>query len=292
MPLKDNLLAAAKADAIPAGRRGLWTVVKFRIAADFVVPSPNSGRKVTLPVGTYTQLWRMTMAKAHYPYGDLVMVDNPPELSTHLDFMLRARGRVLITGLGLGCVARGCLANPAVESVTIVERDPAVLALVAPWMPTERCTIVQADALEWCRRNDAPFDCAWHDLWSDPDKEEPHLQLNHTQLLDHAFNQIHTTTYGKRPDDKIHAAELGPVLCQAAGGFVPDAQSFEDFRDAARTAAERDRAQDALRELIFRCEEYTKNRDYQNVEACRMDQDRLEKEMLSALATAKTILPR
>jgi hypothetical protein len=35
------------------------------------------------------------------------MNDFPQELKKHLDFVLRARGRVLVTGLGLGCVVRG-----------------------------------------------------------------------------------------------------------------------------------------------------------------------------------------
>jgi len=112
------------------------------------------------------------------------MDDSDRELRTHLDFMLRAKGRVLITGLGLGCVVRGCLANPAVEQVTCIERDQSVLKLVAPYMPkTPRLEIIKADALKWCEATEEKFDCAWHDLWSDPDKEEPHLQVNHSHLL-------------------------------------------------------------------------------------------------------------
>jgi spermidine synthase len=97
--------------------------------------------------------------------------------------MLRAKGRILVTGLGLGCVVRGLLANPAVEHVTCIEKSPDVMKLVAPYMPRDRLTIIQADALEWAKFNEDHFDYAWHDLWTDRDKGEPHLDLWHTRLM-------------------------------------------------------------------------------------------------------------
>lgn len=54
---------------------------------------------------------------------------------------------------------------------------------------------------------------------------------------DSEHGQVHTTTYGKQPADKILAAELGPVLAAAMGGFMPEAKPFEDFREAAENAA-------------------------------------------------------
>lgn len=181
--LRRTVLAHARADAIPAATDGLWRVKKFALAKPFPVPR-ETGRVVTLPAGAYTQLYRLTEATMHL-LGELVMQDTPDELATHLDFMLRARGRVLITGLGLGCVARGCLANPHVEHVTIVERDASVLRLVTPHMPqTDRLQIQHADARDFVKDCPAGFyDCAWHDLWTDPDKGEPHLQTWHAELV-------------------------------------------------------------------------------------------------------------
>lgn len=115
-------------------------------------------------------------------FGEMVMHDYPQELAKHLDFMLRAHGRVLITGLGLGCVARGCLANPAVKEITVIERDNAVIDLVWPHMP-QIINLVEADAVQWCKETNEQFDCAWHDLWTDDEKGEPHLQVVHSELL-------------------------------------------------------------------------------------------------------------
>lgn len=182
MTLKEAVLTAARADDIPAGEAGLWRVMKLRTSAPQTVPR-QGGRLVTLPAGSYTQLLRWTNATMHL-IGELVMHDFPDELDTHLNFMLKASGDVLITGLGLGCCARGALANPAVRSVTIIERDSDVLRLVQPSMPqTPRLEIIQADAVEWAKNNTRQFDWAWHDLWSDPDAGEKDLQLTHAELL-------------------------------------------------------------------------------------------------------------
>jgi spermidine synthase len=115
---------------------------------------------------------------------EVVMEDSPQELNTHLEFMLKAHGNVLITGLGLGCVLRGTMQNPRVQHVTVIERDLHVVNLVWPFIaPAKPCTLIISDALQWVRRFDVSFDCAWHDLWSDPDKNEPHLQETHMKLV-------------------------------------------------------------------------------------------------------------
>lgn len=179
-----DLLQAARAEHIPAAWYGLWFIKKIRVETDTLVDRVN-GRKVIVPAGIYTHLFRVTESTLHLnPPGTVVMEDTPCELRTHLSFMLRARGRVLVTGLGLGCVVRGLLANPAVEHVTCIEKSGDVLKLVKPYMPqTERLTIIHADAFEWAAENKEPFDYAWHDLWSDRDSGEPHLDIFHTQLI-------------------------------------------------------------------------------------------------------------
>ena len=188
--MRNQILNAAKATEIPEGAKGLWHIKKFSLSKP--VSAPKDGKFVKVPAGDYTQLWRWTnetiqkrLDGVRTEPGELVMTDQPDELNTHLNFMLRAYGRVLITGLGLGCVIRGCLANPNVQHIVCIERDPDVIRLVKPHMPTDRLTILQAEAVSWCANNlpRQRFDCAWHDLWSDPDKNEPHLALIHSDLF-------------------------------------------------------------------------------------------------------------
>ena len=195
--MRNRILNAARAESIPEGAAGLWHIKKIRLARS--ITAPKDGKLVTVPAGEYTQLWRWTNGtiqdrldgKPTEP-GELVMTDSPDELNTHLNFMLRAYGRVLITGLGLGCVIRGCLANPAVTHIVAIERDPHVIRLVKPHMPDDRLTILQADAVSWCANNlpRQRFDCAWHDLWSDPDRNEPHLALIHSELFVRCHNAV------------------------------------------------------------------------------------------------------
>jgi hypothetical protein len=181
--MKAQLLAAARASAIPVGESGLWYVRKCVIDRTMILPDGNGVLK-PVPPGSYTMLFRWTTATLHKGQGECVMNDMLSELNTHLDFMLRAHGRVLITGLGLGCVTRGVLANPAVQSVTVIERDPDVLKLVRAYMPADpRLTIIEADAVKWCEQSTDTFDCAWHDLWTDEGNGEPHLQLVHNDLI-------------------------------------------------------------------------------------------------------------
>ena len=47
---------------------------------------------------------------------------------------------------------------------------------------------------------------------------------------DRAHDLVHTTTYGKRPEDKQAAAHLGPILSKAVGCDLARMTSFQDFR--------------------------------------------------------------
>ncbi len=188
MSLRDDVLKAARADSIPKGSRGLWVVRKFSTAKELVLP--HEGRLRIIPAGNYTQLWCYTEETLHR-LGVMVMNDGPDELNTHLNFMLRARGTVLIAGLGLGCCLRGALANPAVGRVTVVERDPSVIELVWPHIAQkERITLIQADAIEWAKNSRRRFDTAWYDLWDNPDLKDEKLPLLHSKLLLHLHGRV------------------------------------------------------------------------------------------------------
>jgi spermidine synthase len=50
------------------------------------------------------------------------MEDTLSELRRHTPIFMRAKGRLLVTGLGLG-VVRGLLAKPEVEHIDVVEID-------------------------------------------------------------------------------------------------------------------------------------------------------------------------
>lgn len=184
MPTKQDYLAAMKASSVPAGWHGLWYITKATTTKDLPYKR-SSGQEVKVPPGDYTFLYRLTDDTLYNdPPGVVVMEDSPYELASHLGFVLRAKGNVLVGGLGLGCVLRGLLLNPAVTHVTCIENSNDVLRLVGSHMQDlDRLTIIEADAREWACDNKEHFDCGWYDLWTDKSKGEPHLDLWHIDLL-------------------------------------------------------------------------------------------------------------
>lgn len=167
-------------DSVNTGTAGLWTL--RRVAASDL-PNPISQVYFRHAIGgydRYTVLERATLATMHREHGECVMEDSARELRRHLPILLAARGQVLITGLGLGCVLRGLLAKPEVEHIDVVEIDRDILALCgAEFRGNPRVTLHFGDAETiawptWCR-----WDFAWHDVWA----EHEHLDLLHARLL-------------------------------------------------------------------------------------------------------------
>ena len=145
---------------IPAGELGTVTVVK-RTATEDDVKLHNMramwrpGQR-TIDPGTYTEL-RIR--------GRLVMSDTRAEYRDHSVFIHRARGHVHINGLGLGCVLACVL--PKVDRVTVVEKNPDVIAYVGPHFDDPKVEIIHGDALEWKPAKGTRYSAVWHDIWPD-----------------------------------------------------------------------------------------------------------------------------
>jgi hypothetical protein len=179
----DFIRAARVPNTLLPQEFGLWTIKRVR-AAD--VENPQLAAFVRLQLGgfdSYTLLYRLTDGTLHRPPGDVVMEDSLLELERHLPIWLAARGRVLITGLGLGCVVRGLLASPRVDHVDVVEIDPDIMRIVgAEFAGNPRVTLHQGDALTYDFGPETRWDCAWHDLYIDDsaaDLHAAHVQLIH-----------------------------------------------------------------------------------------------------------------
>lgn len=104
------------------------------------------------------------------------MSDTPMERRTNLDFVRRATGRVLIAGLGLGLCLVPILAKPDVAAVTVIERSPEMIDLIAPQrrfaaVPgVAKLTVICAD-IEDVRPRDTIAGGKWttiyFDIWPD-----------------------------------------------------------------------------------------------------------------------------
>lgn len=116
---------------IPEGESGDWSIRRIVVSEEeakfdrlrAVISFSGGGRGV--PAGTYTGL---------YHGNSVVMSDTPHEIRDHFGFILRAKGRVLIHGLGLGMCLAAVLKKDEVTSVTVIEKSPDVIKLVGPSM--------------------------------------------------------------------------------------------------------------------------------------------------------------
>jgi len=82
-----------------------------------------------------------------------------------------ATGHTVVMGLGMGWAAANAALQPAVSRVTVVERDPEVIGLVAdmgvfqqlPPDAAAKVAVVEGDALAW--KPESPADTLLADIW-------------------------------------------------------------------------------------------------------------------------------
>lgn len=113
------------------------------------------------------------------------MTVTPNEIATMEEAVRRARGHVAAMGLGLGYFAFRASEKPEVTRVTVVERDPDVIALfqeeILPQFPNgAKIAIEQGDAFAFAERRlpDLDADFVFVDLWHDTaDGAEMYLRM-------------------------------------------------------------------------------------------------------------------
>lgn len=150
--------------SVPEGSSGSWRVQRFTVSEDDAklhnmraAFRPGGANDIIEP-GAYTRLMRG---------ATVVMSDTPMEKRDHVPFVHAARGHVLIHGLGLGMALAAILEKPEVERVTVIEKSPDVISLVAPSYDDPRVEIVEGDAFTWRPPRGVRFGAVWHDIWDD-----------------------------------------------------------------------------------------------------------------------------
>lgn len=147
---------------IPEGQVGPWRVERWVMTetdawASSLRAALNPQRPYrAVPVGTYTKLTHN---------GSTIMSDTPDELRDFQMAVLNAKGHILINGLGLGCVVISCLRRPEVETATVIEIDPNVIALIGPHIIDDRLTIINGDAFQYKPPTGQRYQMVWHDIW-------------------------------------------------------------------------------------------------------------------------------
>jgi hypothetical protein len=99
------------------------------------------------------------------------MGDSIQERLMMWDAAKRCRGRVLCGGLGMGIFPQFALSLPRVDSVLVVEMDPAIISLInntwtnRPWPRRDNCSIHQSPIETFLETTNEKFDTVYIDTW-------------------------------------------------------------------------------------------------------------------------------
>lgn len=117
------------------------------------------GRQEAVMPGTYARL---------HVNGELVMSDTQMEQRTNRTLVYKAKGDVLIAGLGLGMVLLPILQKKEVETVVVVEKSQDVIDLIRPQLGYEdKLFVFQGNIDTWKPEPSWRFDTIYFDIWSD-----------------------------------------------------------------------------------------------------------------------------
>ncbi|MGV0087412.1 hypothetical protein EEAAV_26600 (plasmid) [Rahnella aceris] len=157
--------------SVPDGTNGDWAIETFLVSKErsyhTYIQALHSGWHHFVQAGEYKRL---------VCGSEVVMSNTVMEYVTNMDFIVRARGQVLVNGLGLGTILHPLLSKHAVESVTVIEFNQEVIDLVAPsFLHDPRVSIVKGDAYTYPVEY---YDFVWHDIWSDIDPANLALMEN------------------------------------------------------------------------------------------------------------------
>ena len=101
---------------------------------------------------------------------------NPNEIETMKPFINASKGNVLVLGLGMGYVPFMMASKKDVKSVTVIEKDPEIIALFnnliwPDFVNKEKIKIIQDDAINYVNKknNQIKYDYIFADLWHSPE---------------------------------------------------------------------------------------------------------------------------
>ena len=146
---------------IPDGKSGPWEVSTFEVTEeDIKFENLRAMFKPgcrTMQPGKFKRLTRN---------GSVIMSNTPAEIADYRHFIWKAKGHVLINGLGLGCVLAEVLNKDDIQTVDVVELEPDVIDLVGKYFQKDsRLRIYNADSYDFNPIKVTRYNAVWHDIW-------------------------------------------------------------------------------------------------------------------------------
>lgn len=174
------LTAARMPSDVPEVKFGLWSFWRRAVT--------NPIQRYVVGGDVHAILGRVSYLTLNQPdHYEIVMEDSLPELRRHAPIFRHGHGRVLVSGLGMGCVVRGLLTKPEVEHIDVVEIERRIIEhFGAEFAGNPRVSLHHGDALTYPWPDDARWDVAWHDIHC---IKEDSLVLLHASLVKRFYHQ-------------------------------------------------------------------------------------------------------
>lgn len=138
----------------------------------FIQQDPNKELNDSLVLRAFDEPYEAAVLLQN---GEYWMSDTPQEANTINPFAIKAHGKVVTFGLGIGYFVFMALLNPNVESVTVVEWSEDVINMfkehLLPQFPrNDKITIIHGDAFEYYNEEFlSKFDYSFADIWKSND---------------------------------------------------------------------------------------------------------------------------
>jgi hypothetical protein len=161
---------------IPPGIAGRARIVHFNVSEEDAKFSQmraamKADRDLEVSAGKYV---RLVIKNSHSGIGYTAMSDTQMEKRTNIEFLIQARGHILVAGLGLGLILIPALKKDIVESIEVIEKYPDVIQLVEPHLRiyldrkcNKKLTVTQGDIFEWKPPKGKKWDTIYFDIWQD-----------------------------------------------------------------------------------------------------------------------------
>ena len=95
----------------------------------------------------------------------VIMSDSPMEKRSNERFVKKAKGDVLIAGLGIGMILLAIQDKPGVKTITIVEKDQTIIDKILPHIPiNSKVKVIQGDIFKY--KTKAYFNTIYFDIWN------------------------------------------------------------------------------------------------------------------------------
>ena len=127
----------------------------------------------------YKEYSRIGYFTSKFPYlaltegNNVWMSLNPNEIETMKPYIAKAKGDVLVLGLGMGYVPYMMSLKDEVKNITIIEKDHEIIelfkkALLPQFVNKNKIKIIEDDAISYLNKNNK-YDYMFADLWHDPE---------------------------------------------------------------------------------------------------------------------------